>query len=372
MLQEVHDNYLTPGHPTAFSAPNNVQTFYDRKYGVKPILDTLQHIDAYTLHREIHKPRVTNPFYVYKKRQQVQMDLIDVSGLEEENGGVTFLILGIDVFTKYIWVRQLQAKSAVKVLAAIRNIVSEMGEKPESIFFDRGKEFVNKLVTTYLHKQGIRKIHPSSEKKAAVVERCNRTLQGMIYKFLAHNQTRTYRNDLPDLVASYNLRRHRTIKMSPTQAEMEVNQPQVFQAHHDHYTEILRKRKKPKYAVGTIVFIGTLANKFHRGYQQTFNFEYFEIVRVNTAMPIPMYFLKSLNDGEVLKGGFYAEELQPVQGSEVYKVDTVLDKRRRGGRNQLFVAWRGFDDTHNSWIDESLVTDDYREVTDREGTRMAR
>lgn len=360
MLQDVHDNYVTPNHPTAFSAPKNLKTFYDRRYGTRPILDTLQHIDAYTHYREYHKPRVSNPFYVYHKRQQVQMDLVDVSGLKKDNGGTTFILLGIDTFTKYVWARPLTAKSAVNVLHALRNMVAEMGEKPESIFFDRGLEFTNRLVGAFLEEQHIRKVHPSSEKKAAVVERCNRTIQGILYRFLAHNQTRRYLAKLPAMIESYNHRVHRSIKMSPAEAETDEKQDQVLQAHNEHYTAIARKRKKPKFAVGDKVLVANLAiSAFRRGYHQTFNFEQFEIVQVKTNMPIPMYILKSLNDNQLMVGGFYAEELQLIKG-DVFKVDKVLKRRRYRGRNQVFVSWRGFDETHNQWINEGELVADYR------------
>ena len=139
MNKEIHDNYISPGHPTAFSAPGNLKKHYNNRFGTKPILETLQHLDAYTTHREYHKPRVTNPFYVYKKRQQVQMDLIDVSRLKEHNRGTTFLLVAIDSFTKKAWARQLPSKAANKSLPAIRSILESMGaEKPETIFFDRG------------------------------------------------------------------------------------------------------------------------------------------------------------------------------------------------------------------------------------------
>lgn len=141
MIQEIHDNYVYPSHSTAFSAPGTLKNYYGalNRYGARPILETLQHIDAYTSHREYHKPRVTNPFYVYKKRQQVQMDLIDISRLKADNGGVRFLLTAIDSFTKKAWVRTLTSKAAKDSLPAIRSIIESMGaEKPETIFFDRG------------------------------------------------------------------------------------------------------------------------------------------------------------------------------------------------------------------------------------------
>jgi hypothetical protein len=287
------------------------------------------------------------------------MDLIDVSRLKEANRGTTFILTAIDTFTKYAWARQLPQKSARETLPALRSIIEAMGEPPEMIFFDRGTEFKNQYVKVYLNYMNIRMVHPSSEKKAAIVERFNKTLQGLMYRFMEHRQTRSYTKQLQLLMHAYNSRKHRTIKMTPAEAELKENQTLVRDAHNARYTKILAKRKKPKYSVGERVLVKSLpANRFHRGYDRSFKDEQFEIVQVKTRMPIPMYILKSLDKGDVIEGGWYAEELQPVKG-DVYKVESVLGKRRRAGKTQLLVKWVGWDASHNQWIDEEQVVDKY-------------
>jgi hypothetical protein len=139
MIQEIYDNYVNPQHATAFSSPGNLKRVYQNRFGTKPINETLKHIDSYVTHREYKKPRVTNSFFLYRKRQQVQFDLIDVSRLKEHNRGVTFIMCAIDGFTKKAWARQIPSKAAVNSLPAIKQIIDAMGEKPEAIFFDRGE-----------------------------------------------------------------------------------------------------------------------------------------------------------------------------------------------------------------------------------------
>ncbi|HEY6437537.1 MAG TPA: transposase family protein [Ignavibacteriaceae bacterium] len=186
MIREVRDNYIQAGHPTAFSAPGNIKRHYGNVYGVRPINETLQGIDSYTIRREFHKPRTSNCFYIYHKRQQIQMDLIEMIklkqfNLKEHNDGIVYLLTCIDSFTKFVWIRGMKNKTAKTSLAAIKSIINAMGdEKPESIFFDRGGEFRNNLVKQYLNTEGITLVHPNSEKKAAIVERYVK--QKFIYK----------------------------------------------------------------------------------------------------------------------------------------------------------------------------------------------
>lgn len=212
----------------------------------------------------------------------------------------------------------------------------------------------------YLRHLGIEIVHPSSEKKAAIVERFNRTLQGLIYRYLTHNQTSTFTYDLQLLMHTYNTRKHRTLKwMTPHEAELPENQERVLSAHNERYTKLAAKRKQPKYKVGERVLVKSLpTNRFHRGYHQSFRTEQFEIVEVKTNMPIPMYILKSLNDNEVVAGGFYAEELQVIKG-DVFKIQ-VLRKRKYRGKTQLLVHWIGFSEKHNQWINEEDVVERYQ------------
>jgi hypothetical protein len=47
--------------------------------------------------------------------------------------------------------------------------------------------------------------------------------------------------------------------------------------------------------------------------------------------------------GEILEGTFYAEEIQKViKQDDVYKIQSVLKKRRKGRRVQYLVKWLGY------------------------------
>ena len=102
--KNIPEEYITPGHVVAFSAPANIKRSSHPNLQKEEIAKVLQSVDAYTLHREYKKPRTRNPFYLNRKRQQIQLDLIDVSHLKRYNffngKQVTFLLAAIDGFTK--------------------------------------------------------------------------------------------------------------------------------------------------------------------------------------------------------------------------------------------------------------------------------
>lgn len=356
-VEKLVRKYETPRRPYALSGPGGVKRHYP-DIPEEVIKEALAHSDAYTLHKEFKKPRVCNPYYIYEKREQVQMDLIDVRDGSAANDGINWLLCAIDCFTRKAWIVGMERKTAKASQEAIRSIVDGMGEKPKLLFFDHGGEFQNRVVANYLASVQIPFAFPSSDKKAVFVERFNGSIQNLIYRYLTANQTLRYIDVLDRILAVYNSRGHRSIKyICPNDAEKEENKQLIFDAVNEHYYKINKKRKEPKYSVGEQVIVKKLPGRFDRGYKERWRKELFQVVEIKKNQPMPMYILKSLDTDEVVKGGFYAEEIQSYRvKDDVYKVERVIRERTRNGQRQLFVAWVGFGPQHNSWIPATNVT----------------
>lgn len=350
--------YVTPGHPTAFSAPARVAQYFGVSKGrAKKILEA---IEGYTLHREYKQPRVYNPYFVHQRREQVQADLIDVSRISAENDGINFLLLLIDVLTKRVWMYPLPRKSAVVMKAKMSQWLHGLDRKPKVLVTDRGLEFTNRQVQTLLRQQGVEWMPAQGTLKAAVAERANKTLQILIYKYLTEKETLRYITVLPRLVTTYNRRGHRTLEgMTPAQADQPQNEPAVQAIAHDRYYQIgLARRQDLPFKIGDVVRVKTQPKKAvsssARAYAEQFHGEYYRIARINRTLPVAMYYLKSLDTGEMIEGGFYAEELQRQRG-ELFKIEAVLGERVRAGRREILVKWKYFGDRWNEWIPRGAV-----------------
>ena len=75
-------------------------------------------------------------------------DLADMKAFEKDNDGYTFLLLVIDIFSKYGWIVPLKNKKGVNVAKALENIFQE--RKPGKLWTDKGAEFYNKDVKKLL------------------------------------------------------------------------------------------------------------------------------------------------------------------------------------------------------------------------------
>ena len=63
------------------------------------------------------------------------------------------------------------------------------------------------------------------------------------------------------------------------------------------------------------------------------------------TVPCP-YMINDLN-GEEIIGTFYEKELQKTN-QEQFRIEKVIKKKG----NKLYVKWKGYDNSFNSWIDK--------------------
>ena len=75
--------------------------------------------------------------------QQWQMDLADMQSMQKCNDGYRYLLVCIDVFSKYIWVVPLKNKKGPSLVEAFKIILASR-RKPIKIITDQGTEFFNK------------------------------------------------------------------------------------------------------------------------------------------------------------------------------------------------------------------------------------
>jgi len=59
--------------------------------------------------------------------------------------------------------------------------------------------------------------------------------------------------------------------------------------------------------------------------------------------------------GESIKGRFYEPEIQKMLKSndkERFDIDRIMRTRKRNGKIQYLVSWKGYPSKFNSWIDK--------------------
>ena len=345
-------DWTTPGHPLCFAGLSTIVRYYNYKVPIPKIKQALSSIDAYTTYYESKKTSVSNPYYIYKKRQQFQMDLISIEDFWRNNKGSRYLLAVIDSYTKKAWVRPLVSKNAKVFLEAFNDIINSAVVPPTTLISDKGTEMKNKLFTGWCSSQNIKLIF--TEDHASIIERFNKTIQNKIYKYI-YAKGANYVENLQQLVQSYNESYHRSIKMSPNQAELPEYRDSLFINTRARYKKIEAKAKKQnnlQYKKGDTVRIKANKHKLGaRSYDQSFLEEIFTINRVNKHLPVITYSLID-HEKKPIDGTFYYRELIKVIDTGVYKVEKILKRQTFNRKKWLYVKFKGWPTSFNGWIIE--------------------
>ena len=159
---------------------------------------------------------------------------------------------------------------------------------------------------------------------------------------MTHKHTHRWIDVLDDIVLSYNRSFHRSIGMAPIDVT-----PQ-------NEDEIRRRlypiKPKPKWTlrIDDTVRISKYKHVFEKGYLPNWTDEIFTISVCYPTHPVT-YGLKDLA-GEDIKGRFYTQEIQKVNKTDdVYDVEKVIKTRKRLGKIEYLVKWKGYPEKFNSW-----------------------
>ena len=326
-----YKDYVSPKSPIAFASPGLIYQYYDKQIPLTKIQKWLKGIDAYTLHKQPKLPRPRNPTYAYFKRYQFQIDLIELGHLSESNDDVKYLLSAIDIFTRFAFVEPLKNKTAQSFMSGFKSIVERAGKFPKRILADKGGEIKNRIFKDYCKQNNILLIHSENLNHAPFIERFNRTLKNLMFKYMTHYETDRYIDVLSLLVYSYNHRKHRMIGMTPAEAENPGQTRAVRRMQEKRYAKV--KRIKPRLSIGQAVRISKFKDHFDRGFTPQFQEEIYKIKSISTRLPIPTYELQTLDEDETLIGNFYANELTKVDVPETFTIEKIL-KRKKDKKNQ--------------------------------------
>ena len=293
------------------------------------------------LAEEPHKPIIRK----FKKRKVYSAfkdniwgaDLADMQLLSKYNKGIRLLLCVIDIFSKYAWVVPLKDKKSISIVKAFQIILKQSNRKPNKIWVDKGSEFYNAYFKKWL-RDNIVMYSTHNEGKSVVAERFIRMLKSNIYKYMTSLSKNVYIDKLDDIADECNNTYHTTIKMKPIDVKDNtyINDDREI------------NNKDPKFKVGDHVRISKYKNIFAKVYMPNWSEEVFVIKKVKNTVPWT-YVINNLN-GEEITGTFYGKKLQKTNQEE-FRIEKVI--RRKG--DKLYVKWKGYNNSFNSWIDKASL-----------------
>ena len=260
-------------------------------------------------------------------------------------------MIAVEILSHYAFTIPAYRKDTKNMTKAVGDLLKQFkdrcGKYPKVAQFDEGKEFYNVGVKELLKEHGVEYFSMNSNRRAATVERFNTTLKTAMWKYFYSKGTYKWVDMSDELTNNYNQTKHSSILMKPA----DVNKSNKDQVWLTLYGYGLGDFSLPKFRIGDTVRISKYKNIFKKGYEANFTEEIFKVVKVFRGDP-NMY-EKEGHEGEPVIGKFYEEELSAVnKKDDMYRVEKKVK-----GKNMVLVKWSGYDNKHNSWIQD--INEDY-------------
>ena len=268
----------------------------------KDLVKQLRKNETYSLHKTVRKKFKRRKIVVEYPGQILQMDLVDMIKFSRQNSHYKYIINCIDLFSKKLWSKPIKLKTGKEVTNAIKSMFTEMEYPPQTIIFDEGKEFLNKDVGKLFAKYNIHSYSILTAKKAGAVERVNRTIKSIMWRYFTENKTKRWVPVLPEIIKNYNSTFHRSINMSPNSVTW-ANRKTVYKT---LYPDI-NVRTKCKLKVGDTVRIVLKKDIFEKGYTQSWSKEIYTIDKVFQRNKVCWYRLVDRDGNKYPKYKYYQQ-----------------------------------------------------------------
>lgn len=339
--------YHSSNHPASFSSVRKLYLaarIKEPSIKLRDVKEYLSSQDDYTLHRRVVRKFQRLPIVASHVDAIWQADLADVTHLAKYNDGHTFLLIAVDVLSRYVFAQPLTNKTSLSVSNGFQVIFKE--RKPECLQTDQGKEFVSKEFQTFLRGNGVKHYTTTSDDpKAAIAERFIRTLREKMAKFMRYSLSSRYIDQLDDFVSSYNNSVHSRLKMKP----IEVTKFNERKAYRNLYGTF--KPSMHHLNVGDKIRIAQKKDTFAKGSDPNFTEEIFVIKSKVKGKKRPVYKIEDLA-GEAITSVHYPEEIVKVSKKmdDKYIIEKVIQEKKIAGKKHLLVKWKGYPAKFNSWI----------------------
>ena len=310
-----------------------------------------------------------------------QMDLMDVSKYAHQNKNYKWILLIIDVFTRFSYGIAIKNKTNDEVYKGLKEILKD--KKPKVIMTDNGKEFLGNKVENLLDEDDI--IHQTNKvgehTALGIIDRFVKTFRDMIGKNMtAHNNT-NWIDNYKKLINSYNDTYHDTIKMKPKEGDKHILALSVLN------NSLSKDNTQTKIKIGDIVRIKLKESKFKKSGLPLWSSNTYKVLEVNGLNAVlddnkesKTYLLQKVDkedkidiNKEELKSTkkktqvrrLHKEELhekayevEDEKEEEKYEIEKIIGDKKYHNKRFFLIKWKGYSNKHNTYEPENELIKD--------------
>lgn len=265
--------------------------------------------------------RKFNSFIADHPLQQIQIDLIYMKDTFLNKN--SYVLMAVDVFSKKGAAIPLKTKNARDVANGMSQVFKRIGV-PESTFSDYGSEFKNQYFDALTKKKDVEVLFSTNH--APFVERFNRTIKEILYKFLRVAKSKSWVKALPLVIKNYNNSFHSAIGMTPNEATDKKNRAKV----RENLLNRSKRVSRPTLKKGDRVRVKHVKGVFTKGFEDKWTEKIHTISNIDETKFGKMYNIQG-SDRDYLR-----PELKKVAGEvETFTPAFDLSGTREGKLREI-------------------------------------
>jgi hypothetical protein len=303
----------------------------DNKITLKDVKLFIEKQISTQLHKQQQTKKFDIPFVAPLPNSQWQIDLIDMQKFGTANKGYKWILIAIDIFSRFLYALPVKNKQAIETANAFEQMIKT--EKPKLIISDDGGEWLGSFAKLLVSNDILHsKVDVGDHRKLGVVDRMIKTIKGSIYKYFTENDTTTWIDILPTFVESYNNLPHGGIgDLTPIEGKKYIGTITEIQANK------IKNVKKSNIKIGDKVRIRLSKTKFERGFAIRFSKTIYTVENKEGNSFV-------LNDGAKKRAQELQKIIEPDENKMIANEKSELDKaisvdkfKRKNQKEQLDV-----------------------------------
>src|SRR5579885_1062242 len=174
------------------------------------VLDVVRKFESYQLRKPIPILKQVRPIITNGPFERWQMDLIILDKYAKYNKDYKYLLVVVDVFSKYTFIKILPDKEsrsiALCLIAIFEETIRKYGKVPKLLTSDNAKEFKSEIIKRLCERYKIQQrfSHPYTPQEQGQVERRNQDIKNIIFKHFINTKSYSYIDIINNILYNIN------------------------------------------------------------------------------------------------------------------------------------------------------------------------
>ena len=331
-IQSLYDNNNYPARAKLIKLLKEAKISYS-----KELLDKLysEHTVAQVFKKT--KKKSVNLRYITALRQweNLQVDIIVYEKFKTTNRNFEYILIAVDVFSRYMMCQPLKSKTAEETVNAFKVMVSDIKDDILLVTTDSGNEYKG-VFETYLNEEEIIHFTTSVGNHATlgIVDRACRSLRSEIEKHFVGKDTTNWVDSLQRIVTGYNNNDNRGImNLKPKNIENNPENTETLLEMNEEKNEINKNIQKtivkPEFKAGDYVRKKLAKSVLSKGFSQQYGSKVYKIASVENEFVVELTTGEIYEQSKLLLVPNYTEEQFNNQKETKLDKHTKQSKVRR-------------------------------------------